>query len=57
MVERVKKDLPMVVGIIIALVIVDVILNKSFDLFQALLRAVVGIVVYLFFRFIEFRKK
>lgn len=55
--ERIKNDLPMLIGIIIAMLVVDVISNKSIDLVQALIKIAVGIVLYLFFRFIEFRKR
>ena len=55
--EKIKNDLPMLVGILIAMVIVDVILNDSFDLKGNILKIITTIVVYLIFRFIEFRKK
>ena len=55
--EKIKNDLPMLVGIIIAMVIVNVILNDSFDLKGNLLKIIITIVVYLFFRFIEFKRK
>ncbi len=55
--ERIIKDLPMLIGFIIAMAIVDVISNDSFDVMQMLLRTIVTIAVYLIFRFIEFKKK
>lgn len=55
--EKIKNDLPILVGILIAMVIIDVISNKSFDFMQMLLRIVATIVVYFIFRFIEFKKK
>lgn len=55
--EKIKNDLPMLIGILVAMVIVDIILNDSFDLKENLLKIIVTIVVYLIFRFIEFKRK
>lgn len=55
--EKIKNDLPMLVGILIAMVIVDAISNDSFDVMPILLKIITTIAVYLFFRFLEFRKK
>ena len=55
--ERIIKDLPMLIGFIIAMAIVDVISNDSFDVMKMLLRTIVTIAVYLIFQFIEFKKK
>lgn len=55
--ERLKNDLPMLIGFLVAMCIIDVISNNSFDLMQMLLRIIVTIVVYLVFRFIEFKVK
>ena len=55
--DKIKNDLPMLVGILIAMVIVDVISNDSFDLKGNLLKIMTTIVVYLIFRFIEFKRK
>ena len=55
--DKIKHDLPMLVGILIAMVIVDVISNDSFDLKGNLLKIMTTIVVYLIFRFIEFKRK
>lgn len=55
--ERIKNDLPMLIGIIIAMLVVDGISKKSIDWVQTLIKIIVGIVLYLCFRFIEFRKK
>lgn len=55
--DKIKNDLPMLVGILIAMVIVDVILNDFFDLKGNLLKIITTIVVYLIFRFIEFKRK
>lgn len=55
--EKIKNDLPMLVGILSAMVIVDVILSDSFDLKRNLLKIIAAIVVYLIFRFIELKRK
>ena len=55
--ERLKNDFPMLIGILVAMCVFDVISNDSFDLMQMLLRIIVTIVVYLVFRFIEFKVK
>lgn len=55
--ERLKKDLPMLIGFLVAMCLIDVISNDSINLMQILLRIIVTIVVYLVFRFIEFNSK
>lgn len=55
--ERIKNDFPMLVGILIAIVIIDTMVDDFFDIRQMFLKFITIIVMYLFFRFIEFRKK
>lgn len=55
--EKIKNDLPILVGILIAMIIIDVIVNHSFVLKGNLLKIITTIVVYLIFRFMEWKKK
>ncbi len=55
--ERLKNDFPMWIGFLVAMCVIDVISNESFDLKQMLLRIIVTIVVYFVFRFVEFKIK
>ncbi|MBR4026263.1 MAG: hypothetical protein IKJ01_01725 [Lachnospiraceae bacterium] len=55
--EKLKNELPMLVGILIAMYIIDVISNDSFELIQTILRIIVTLAVYITFRFIHFKVK
>ena len=54
---KIKKDLPMLVGILATMVTIDEISSDSFDWSRNLLKIITVIAVYLIFRLIEFRKK
>lgn len=55
--ERIKNDLPMLVGIFIAMIIIDALSDNSFGGKSIFLKIIMTIALYLFFRFLELRKK
>ena len=55
--ERIKNDLPMLIGIFVAMIIVDALSDNVLSVKSIFLKIVTTIVLYLFFRFFEFRKK
>ena len=55
--EKLKNDFSMLVGMVVAMCVIDVISNDSFDFMQMILRSIVTVGVYLFFRFIELKVK
>lgn len=54
---RIKNDLPVLVGIFIAMIMIDALSDNSFGGKSMFLKIVMTIALYLFFRFLEFRKK
>ena len=55
--EKIKNNLPMLIGMLVAMVIVDILLNNSFDLMDSLIKVITTIVVYFTFCFIEMKMK
>lgn len=55
--EKIKNNLPMLIGMLVAMVIVDILLNNSFDLMDSLIKVITTIVVYFTFCFIEMKLK
>ena len=55
--EKIKNNLPMLIGMLVAMVIVDILLNNSFDLTDSLIKVITTIVVYFTICFIEMKLK
>ena len=55
--EKIKNNLPMLIGMLVAMVIVDILLNNSFDVKDSLIKVITTIVVYFTFCFIEMKMK
>lgn len=55
--EKIKNNLPMLIGMLVAMVIVDILLNNAFDLMDSLIKVITTIVVYFTFCFIEMKLK
>ena len=55
--ERIKNDLPILIGIFIAMIIVDALSDDTWNVKSMFLKIIITIALYLFFRFLEFRKK
>ena len=55
--EKIKNNLPMLIGMLVAMVIVDILLNNSFDVKDSLIKVITTIVVYFTFCFIEMKLK
>lgn len=54
---RIKNDLPVLDGIFVAMIMIDALSDNSFGVKSMFLKIVMTIALYLFFCFLEFRKK